>query len=81
MTYPLGKSSTQIHTENKNTLHYMLFTGIHSRLLMEISAIRLKRKGFNAQRKEAKAMKVHGQKNNEITDTSRYISELHYIGK
>lgn len=59
----------------------MLFTGIHSRLLMEISAIRLKRKGFNAQRKEAKAMKVHGQKNNEITDTSRYISELHYIGK
>lgn len=45
----------------------MLFTGIQSWLLMEISAVRLKRKGFNAQRKEAKAMKVHGLKNNEIT--------------
>lgn len=75
-SYPLGKSSTQIHSENKNTLHYMLFTGIHSWLLMEISAIRLKRKGFNAQRKEAKAMKVHGLKNNKITKQL-----VHYIGK
>lgn len=59
----------------------MLFTGIHSCLLMEISAIRLKMKGFNAQRKEAKAMKVHGLKKQQNNKRSRYISEPHYIGK
>lgn len=81
MSYPLGKSGTQIHTENKDTLHYMLETGIHSWLLMEISAIRLKRKGFNAQRKEAKAMKVLGlKKPNKITkQVGTFL--LHYIGK
>lgn len=48
---------------------------------MEISAIRLKRKGFNAQWKETKAMKVHGLKKQRNNKTSQYISQLHNIGK
>lgn len=79
---PARQIKRTIHSENKNTLPYIFFTGIHSWLLMEISAIRLKRKGFNVQWKETKAMKVHGLKKKQQNNrTSRYMSELHDIGK